>query len=339
MAKKKKNKKGNQQSTQKSNGTPYDDAFRSMYTRCKRLVLFLLNETFGTAYIGDEDIRFLPNETFLWRGSIKNAKNRAKRISDSQFEVIDHNGEVRRFQIECQSKPDKNMALRLMEYSMSFALDSAEIDNAKVTTKIHNTAVLYLRSNDNTPAFHEMEIVAPNKQSICWSAPTVKMSDYTLDDLFEKQLYFLLPFHIFVFENQLEKMEVDAKERRVLTNMLEYMKGRILELEQSGDLSSDDTDSILDNCLDVAKNLVRKFETIRKEVHVVMGGRDYRTRSQVAYDKGIEKGMEKGEFIFVMDAINDGLFSIDYLESKKKWSKAKIRRFLQFQNEQTALLN
>ena len=89
-----------------------------------------------------------------------------------------------------------------------------------------------------------------------------------------------------------------------------------------------------------------------------MGGRDYRTRFQLAYDRGIAKGetnglkkgfkkgreegreegiqlgIEKGEFTFVLDSINEGLFSIDYLESKKKWSKDKIRRFLQFQNEQ-----
>ena len=329
-------KKGNQQNV----GTPYDDAFRSMYTRCKRLVLFLLNEMFDTNYAGDENMRFLPNETFLWRDNIKKAQKRAKRISDSQFEVTGHDGKVRRFQIECQSKADKNMSWRLMEYSMSFALDSADISNEKVRTQIHNTAVLYLRSNDNTPTRHEMEIVAPNGQSICWSAPAVKVSNYTLDELFAKKLYFLLPFHIFVFEDQLEKMETDAKERSVLTSMLEYMKRSILELEQNGELSSNDTDSILDNCWDVAKNVVRKFKAVRKEVRNIMGGRDYRTRSQVAYDKGIQLGLEKGEFGIVLDAINDGLFSLDYLEKKKKWSKAKIRRFLQFKNEQAnAVLN
>ena len=122
--------------------------------------------------------------------------------------------------------------------------------------------------------------------------------------------------------------------------MLEYMKRSILELEQNGELSSNDTDSILDNCWDVAKNVVRKFKAVRKEVRNIMGGRDYRTRSQVAYDKGIQLGLEKGEFGIVLDAINDGLFSLDYLEKKKKWSKAKIRRFLQFKNEQAnAVLN
>ena len=323
-------KKGNQQNV----GTPYDDAFRSMYTRCKRLVLFLLNETFGTNYVGNENMRFLPNETFLWRGNIKKAQERAKRISDSQFEVTGHDGEVRRFQIECQSKADKNMSLRLMEYSMSFAIDSADIGNEKVRTKIHNTAVLYLRSNDNTPSRHEMEIVAPNGQSICWSAPTVKVSNYTLDELFAKKLYFLLPFHVFVFEDQLEKMETDAKERRVLTSILEYMKGNILELEQNGELSSNDTDTILDNCWDVAKNVVRKFKTVRKEVQEIMAGKDYRTRSQVAYDKGIEKG----EFIVAFNAIKKGLLSLDYFRIEEKWSPAKLRRFEKFQNEQTVLI-
>ena len=65
-----------------------------------------------------------------------------------------------------------------------------------------------------------------------------------------------------------------------------------------------------------------------------MGGRDYRTRSQVAYDKGIEKG----EFIVAFNAIKKGLLSLDYFRIEEKWSPAKLRRFEKFQNEQTVLI-
>lgn len=327
-----------------SKGTPYDDAFRALYIRCKTLVLFLLNEAFGTEYIGDEELQFLPNETFRWRKKDSKDEDKdldmVKRISDSQFEVTDHNGNVRRFQVECQSKNDSYMAMRIMEYSLSFALETGTADNAKFTAEIHNVAVLYLRSSKNTPNSYEMEVVAPTKESIYWTVPVVKVSNYTLDDLFSKKLYFLLPFYIFNFEGQLKKMETDEKERRVLTDMLADMKGKILELDENGALASVDIFSILDVCWYVADNLLTDYQNVRKEVENIMAGKDYRTRSMIAYDEGLqlgrEEGREEGEFGIVLEAINDGLFSIDYLESKKKWSKDKIRRFLQFQSEQQA---
>ena len=284
----KKNKKGKQV------GKPYDDAFRAMYKRCQRLLLLLLNEAFGTNYSGDENVRFLPNETFRWREGDKKAKELVERISDSLFDVIDHNGNVRRFQVECQSKNDNNMAVRIMEYSLSFAFETGIAAKAKYTAQIHNTAVLYLRSSATTPSFYEMEVVAPTKESIRWTVPTVKVADYTLDDLFSKKLYFLLPFYIFNFEKQLKKMEADPKERQVLINMLENLKVNILELEKDGKLSTLDVDAIWDSSLLVARNVVRNYENLGKEVQNIMAGRDYRTRSMVAYDTGLLRGHERG---------------------------------------------
>ena len=280
-----KQKKGNQ-----SKGMPYDDAFRALYIRCKTLVLFLLNEAFNTNYVGDEVLHFLPNETFRWRKNDSKDKDMVKRISDSQFEVTDHDGNVRRFQVECQSKTDSYMSMRIMEYSLSFALETGAADNAKFTAEIQNVAVLYLRSSKTTPNSYEMEVVAPSKESIRWIVPVVKVSDYTMDDLFAKKLYFLLPFYIFNFESQLKKMDTDEKERCVLTDMLVDMKGKILELENDGCLSSVDIYSILDLCWYVADNLLADYQNVRKEVKKIMAGRDYRTRSMVAYDKGIEEG-------------------------------------------------
>ena len=281
-------------------GKPYDDAFRAMYKRCQRLLLLLLNEAFGTNYSGDENVRFLPNETFRWREGDKKAKELVERISDSLFDVTDLQGNVRRFQVECQSKNDNNMAVRIMEYSLSFAFETGIAAKAKYTAQIHNTAVLYLRSSATTPNSYEMEVVAPNQQSIRWKVPTVKVSDYTLDDLFSKKLYFLLPFYIFNFEKRLEKMEADPNERLVLTNMLETLKGKILELEKDGKLSTLDVNAIWDNCLNVAKNLVRNYKKLGEEVQNIMAGKDYRTRTMVAYDKGISVGREEGRLTAVV---------------------------------------
>lgn len=49
----------------------------------------------------------------------------------------------------------------------------------------------------------------------------------------------------------------------------------------------------------VAENVVRKYKNLGKEVQEIMAGKDYRTRSMVAYDKGELAGMEKSRLLAV----------------------------------------
>ena len=49
----------------KTIGTPYDDAFRTMLVDCGRLVIPVINEIFGKHYTGQEEIIPHPNEHFI----------------------------------------------------------------------------------------------------------------------------------------------------------------------------------------------------------------------------------------------------------------------------------
>ena len=43
----------------------YDGAFRTILNDCRKLIIPVINEIFSETYIGDEEIRFFPNEHFL----------------------------------------------------------------------------------------------------------------------------------------------------------------------------------------------------------------------------------------------------------------------------------
>ena len=70
--------------------------------------------------------------------------------------------------------------------------------------------------------------------------------------------------------------------------------------------------------------------------------RDYRTPSQILFDKYREKGMaegraeglaegkEIGEFELALAAINDGTGTLEYFKSIRKWSEDKTKRFQMF---------
>ena len=43
----------------------YDSVFRTILNDCSRLIIPIINITFGEAYTGDERIEFFPNEHFI----------------------------------------------------------------------------------------------------------------------------------------------------------------------------------------------------------------------------------------------------------------------------------
>ncbi len=58
--------------------------------------------------------------------------------------------------------------------------------------------------------------------TVNFDIPIMKVSKYSLSEIFEKDLYFLLPFYIFNLEN------IAAKHKNIQKEVKEIMGGRIL---------------------------------------------------------------------------------------------------------------
>ncbi|MBR3622373.1 MAG: Rpn family recombination-promoting nuclease/putative transposase [Selenomonadaceae bacterium] len=183
----------NKKTTETNSGTPFDDVFRTMVNDCKRLLLPVLNEMFHYSYEGDEEIEFLPTERYLHNLDDKSER----RGSDSAFKVTGKDGYERNYIIECQSKPDNSMAVRILEYGIKFAIDNADKEKNKISIHIPNTGVFQLRSTKNTPDNIQVEIVAPQNNKLSYSVPVLKMRNYSLEEIFTKNLSFMLPFYMF----------------------------------------------------------------------------------------------------------------------------------------------
>ena len=175
--------------------TPYDDAFRTLMNDCGKLLIPLINEAFGKNYTGDEKIIQHPNEHFINQQDGKSDK----RVTDSSFSIIDSEGNETFFIIEAQSTPDNTMIIRIFEYATQVALDASTLENNKLTVTIPHASVIFLRSNSNTPDEMIIEIITPGG-NVSFTVPVLKVKTYSLSDIFEKELYFLLPFYIFNME-------------------------------------------------------------------------------------------------------------------------------------------
>ncbi|WP_251207005.1 hypothetical protein [Acetatifactor aquisgranensis] len=62
----------------------YDGAFWTILNDCRKLIIPVINEIFGEAYTGEEEIRFFPNEHFLDQQDEADKE----RITDTNFTVF-----------------------------------------------------------------------------------------------------------------------------------------------------------------------------------------------------------------------------------------------------------
>lgn len=91
------------------NNTIFDDVFRTMIEKMPYLAVPLINEVFHTSYPQDVPIIQLRNEHQQENGEI---------ITDSCLKIGD-----KLYHIECQSTDDTTMAIRMIEYDFSIAVE------------------------------------------------------------------------------------------------------------------------------------------------------------------------------------------------------------------------
>ena len=69
--------------------------------------------------------------------------------------------------------------------------------------------MLLLRTTKNTPDQMKIRIVVPGGKSVSYPVPTIKVQDYTLEEIYQKNLLFLLPFYLMTYDRNLDRMEKD----------------------------------------------------------------------------------------------------------------------------------
>lgn len=246
--------------TKENVNTPYDDAFRTLLVKCPTLAIPLINEVFHEKYELWEKVNVFHNEFFVGN------RHQKERITDSHICIGD-----KRYHAECQSSTDGTITVRLFEYDTQIAAESAQMEEGKAVFTFPYSTLLYLRCPVGTPRTIQMTYKVPNG-CISYEIPVLKVSEYTADEILEKELYFLIPFHIFAYEKELEKINNDFKK---LENLL-WVYRRFTEVLQQkvkeGRLTEYERQVIKDMTVKVGSSLAAKWPNVRKGVRRIMGG-------------------------------------------------------------------
>lgn len=278
--------------------TPYDDVFRTMLNDCTRFILPLLNEIFGEHYDGTEKIVFANDYHF------KNMQDGAeeKIITDSSFKVISKWGE-KKYHLECQATIDNSMIIRFFEYDSQIALDDATIEKegktedgkksgGVLTVTFPHSAVLFLRSNENTGDVMKMKFVTPGGK-LEYDIPVIKMQKYTLKDIWNKEMYLLIPFYIFTHEANFPKYNEDETELKELVEEFEEICAKMEQLVQENKMTELESRIIVELSKKVVDNIAKKYKKIRRGVDVIMGGKVIETEAKKMYNRGRNEGENK----------------------------------------------
>lgn len=297
----------------------YDGVFHTVVNDCKRFVLPFINEVFGEHYTGDEQIEFRPNEHFIDQLDEPDKK----RITDSNFTVIGKT--TKKYHLECESsKHSGRILIRLFEYDSQIALDESEIVEDKIEVTFPNTAVLYLRNTTKTPDKMRVIIRVPG-DSVEYTVPIAKIAKYAIDDIFDKKLYMLIPFYIFVYESNF--CIYDKDEEKLSQLKLEYANiiERLERLTETGEIDAFDKRTIIELSEDVIRELTCKYENVQKEIGDIMGGAALiETEARKLKNEGRLEGKNE-----IISAILDARSGISYEELVSKYGEEDAKSAMQ----------
>ncbi len=262
------------------NNTIFDDVFRTMIEKMPYLAVPLINEVFHTSYPQDVPIVQLRNEHQQENGEI---------ITDSCLKI---GGKL--YHIECQSVDDTTMAIRMIEYDFSIAVENAQKLGRRYRIEFPKSCVLYLRSGNNTPDFLEVEMALSDEHTLLYRIPTIKLEGYTKDSIFEKDLLMLLPFYIMRYENDIHEMSENPELFQNLLNEYEEIRSNLIK-ELSGEDKATLYMDLNKLIIKIADYICQSEEVVRKGIGEIMGGKVLELESERLLAEGKAIGEAEGE--------------------------------------------
>ena len=274
----------------KVRSTAYDDAFRIIAQECDDVLVCFVNVMFSEHYTVSAKIERLNNEHYEQNDD----KIDEKIISDAHFRITD---KLRSgiYHLECESKGyGEEILIRMFKYNISHSRKtSGGSPPYKLTIRLPRSGLLILRDRGKPPEKMTFEIVTPGG-SVSYNVPVVRMSDYSIDRIFRKKMYLLLPFYFFNLEERLEYYNENEEDLQEFEKIYSEIVEKI-EKESEAKLSGRSKRVIIKELENVIRKLADKKDNVIEKVGDIMGRIYKKPQYLVEYDEGVAVGEARGE--------------------------------------------
>ena len=305
--------------------TVYDKVYKTMLHDRPKWIILMINEVFREQYRGEERIEFLEGIHY-----IKDTDGKlVERATDSYFIVMDERRQA--FHFEVQSTPDSTMVQRVYEYESAIAYKYRSMDGSNMIVHLPPSAVLFLRHTKSTPDVMRIVVETRNGAAL-QEVPVMKLGNYSMEKIFEKRLFILIPFYIFVYENKIIVYNSNKKRLEELKEVYGKIKEHLDMLVKRNKLDEYDRFLLINMTIKVVENLAEKFENVVKGVNEVMIGVGIDYPGRDIYYKGKEdgrkEGRSEGERKAYLAMFKDGLISLTEVAKRLNMSEEMVKTYL-----------
>lgn len=264
----------------------YDNVFKTMKMKHKRLFVSVINDVFGKDYPSDIKVEVLPSEGYLTESETADgSKEIEEQISDFLIKI---GSEV--YLLECQSYDDGSMAIRIAEYAFIVARQFAKWDIGHATIPMPQFTVIYVKRTERTPKMTTITFTFPDGQSIDYKSDNVILDDLTKEYIIEKRLFPYIPFYIARYEGDISS---EGAIDRAITD-LTYFRDALIRLHQEKELSDGEMIDLMGLVNTIITHITNGNKNEERLVNI-MGGTVIETESdRIKIKLIIELGQEDG---------------------------------------------
>lgn len=259
----------------------FDDVFRTMIERMPSLVIPVINEVFHTSYSENERIEQYRNEHQTKNG---------EKTTDSYLGIRD-----KLYHLECQSGEDSRMEIRMIEYDFAIALENQKQTGGMAEINFPNSCVLYLRAGNKSEMQKNLKVKVnfPDGRDIIYEVPTLRVQEYTKNEIFRKRLLMFLPYYIMRYENSLKEIENTPDRLDALAEEYEDIR-ESLQKELSAAEETEVYTRLIELTRKISDYVLQKSAKTMERIGGIMGGNVLELETDRILAKGIEQGLSKG---------------------------------------------
>lgn len=263
----------------------YDNVFKTMKSKHKRLFITVINDIFGKNYPMDIQMDVLPSEGYLSGNETEKGSHEIEeKVSDFLIKIEDQV-----YLLECQSYDDDSMALRIAEYAFIAARQSADWGIGYASIPIPKFSVIYIKRTDKTPRTTTLSFTFPDGQEVSCEFENVILDELTKEYIVEKRLFPYVPFYIARYEKDLiSESNIDNAVKD-----LKYFRHEMVQMHKKGELSDYEIVDLMGFVNTIITHITNGNENEERLVNI-MGGTVIETESERLIRKGIEAGKAEG---------------------------------------------
>lgn len=192
--------------------------------------------------------------------------------------------------------------MRIAKYDWLEAMRNSRVEGDTIHIPLPYSGILYLRKTHQTPEKMFVHYYDNYGNDLKYPVKVINLADYTLDELIEKNLTFLLPFYLFNLEDDLKDYNKEASREKIITSYDELFQ-YLNKLREQEKLNVYQYSLITDMLRKVTDNLAQSNERARKELDEFMGGKILEFKN--------ERLLNEGGIKDLLSLVHDGLLNAD----------------------------